>query len=855
MINRTLSLLASLTLVASSLATTTVWSQSRQEDQNKTFINFRNMQIGEYIRFVSKITKKNFIFDENELDFTVTIVSEKAVPTSDVLTALIHQLRIKGFSILEQGNSLIIHKNPAINRPSHVQGDGSPQELSLSETDFITRVYLLNHITAEQLLPIVQPHLSQQSITEILAETQHLIVTDIAANIELLNQLVSALDSPASGFEIGRYVSRTLPIPSLTDLAQRVLTPIAEDRSIVIVPHTPSNSIFIISSRALVQRTINFFQQIDREGGETMLLNFLGSADPSAMEDGLFVESLQTDPILFHSNEEIPFEHPENLTRLLEHRGIQLIDGFPVVTPEDLEQFLSGQNLDNFENENFLGPGAIISEEAHEERFEKNILTKKLTEEEMLDFQGKLGAEADALWQEFATQLGLAAEDHPENKILETRQSDLFNLEDAPGGEEYQKELERLARLLEENDDDNDALVRSKGSQSLAYEGQVFYTYKLEHRTSDTVQGALQSIGNSLRSDKNADEDLINALNSVESIAESNTLVFTTSSLLLPKVLDMIQFVDQPPRQVLIEVLVLDTTINEGLTFGVSHGAQFSHPNAGINWGFNSTRQPNPALPTALSNVTTTAAPNPNDLTGDGFIFGAIGKYIIKGGSAFATTGSLVNALTTESSTKVLMNPQIVVEDNTEGRIVVGQNIAFPVQSAIAADDGSVFTQNFEYRDVGTTLRVKPLIGAGDSITLIISQEMSSTIDNQLAQQAESSTTATAQTTQKSLTETRLHVPNRAFVMMSGMIQDSKSEQRQQIPCLGSLPIIGAAFGETFNTDSRRNLIIFLRPVILDSRKEWMEITDKAQKEYELRSRKRFQSFERKNLFKALQLE
>src|SRR5690606_31166026 len=98
-------------IIAQALPDRSLSSNQGRTPPKTILINFNNVSIIEYIRFISRITNRNFIFDENDLQFNVTIISEEPTTMENVMTALIQELRIHGLYLIEQDNNLIIHKN------------------------------------------------------------------------------------------------------------------------------------------------------------------------------------------------------------------------------------------------------------------------------------------------------------------------------------------------------------------------------------------------------------------------------------------------------------------------------------------------------------------------------------------------------------------------------------------------------------------------------------------------------------------------------------------------------------------------------------------------------------------------
>ena len=79
-------------------------------DAGEHHIEFKDVGIIEFIRFVSKISQVNFIFNHEELQFNVSLSSGKSVTSADVLKALIQMLRVHGFGVSEEENYFVIHR-------------------------------------------------------------------------------------------------------------------------------------------------------------------------------------------------------------------------------------------------------------------------------------------------------------------------------------------------------------------------------------------------------------------------------------------------------------------------------------------------------------------------------------------------------------------------------------------------------------------------------------------------------------------------------------------------------------------------------------------------------------------------
>ncbi len=380
-----------------------------------------------------------------------------------------------------------------------------------------------------------------------------------------------------------------------------------------------------------------------------------------------------------------------------------------------------------------------------------------------------------------------------------------------------------------------------------------FEIYKLQYRKGDQIQQALQAIASSLLEIENntsaakegtenipryalqsAQNELVAAISSTQWLETSNMLVFTGTKAALVKLRALVAELDIKNEQVLIELLLLDTTIADSLTYGVDFGSRFGSDNSAGAQGMNSLGTP---LPATLNgqNFPNAGLLNANNLAlATGFSLGVIGQNLIHCGTAYGSIGALVRAVHDLTDSKVVLNQKILVEDNQPAEIFVGLNVPFKTQS-VANDFGSILTNNFEYRDIGATLKVTPFINKNGLITLQLEQELSTLIGsdvNLLSNNGFQNALGSGPTTRKSNTKTTIFVPNNFFVILSGNVQDETDLIRSNLPCLGGIPIVGALFSNKTNNDSKRALMMFIRPCLVNTKEEIHDQTKRQQDIY-----------------------
>ncbi|MEN9654243.1 MAG: hypothetical protein RL235_355, partial [Chlamydiota bacterium] len=221
-----------------------------------------------------------------------------------------------------------------------------------------------------------------------------------------------------------------------------------------------------------------------------------------------------------------------------------------------------------------------------------------------------------------------------------------------------------------------------------------------------------------------------------------------------------------------------------------------------------------------------TSSPVPSMIPfGTGFDLGVIGQVIKHNGQTFLTLGSLLTALQHDDETSVIMTPKIITQDGRTSNIFVGQNVPF-VGSFVSntATSATVQTANIEYRDVGLNLTVTPVLGNSDIVTLDIALDRTQQITT-LTTATLNNVSAQGIVTSKTNMQTTVHVPDKNFLILSGFVNNSNVKSQSGIPCLGGLPLIGAAFSKSNDTISNSNIVIFLRPHIISSLDDMRRVT------------------------------
>ncbi|MCB1115710.1 MAG: hypothetical protein KDK71_04495 [Chlamydiia bacterium] len=368
-----------------------------------------------------------------------------------------------------------------------------------------------------------------------------------------------------------------------------------------------------------------------------------------------------------------------------------------------------------------------------------------------------------------------------------------------------------------------------------------FLIYKLQYHSGSAIQDAIKLIGQDLAKAKTkVNDNLVDAINTLQWIEVTNSLIATGQAEALGKLKELIKSVDVPLKQVFVEILVIETSLSNNLQFGLRWGSQGQYRNK-FGWGFGGfpseiggVADPLIAFKDNLHSIDATTTPKGSFIpfVSGGGDLGIIGDIVLHKGQSYFALGSLVNAVKDEGDTVIVMNQKIVAQDNKMSTIFTGQNIPYTGSFVSNQSQNTISTSNIEYRDVGVSLSITPVIGNNDVVTLMIEEDISESTNQGDTSSTVSNVTVTGITTNKSSTKTVVSVPDKSFLVLSGSMRDSKVYHKTGIPCLGGLPIIGAAFSDNEKSNNISNLVIFVRPHIIKSFDTYQEITERQEDLY-----------------------
>jgi len=293
----------------------------------------------------------------------------------------------------------------------------------------------------------------------------------------------------------------------------------------------------------------------------------------------------------------------------------------------------------------------------------------------------------------------------------------------------------------------------------------------------------------------------------VEVDEDNNALVVAASAPVVAEIQNVVRKIDRPRRQVLIEAVIAEVTEDQANQLS----AQLLY--ASSDTGGYISRFDDLVLSLVGAGldgeIDSTEASAAASLVPNGGI-GVLGSFDQQSQEGF---GALIQALKSDSETRILSTPSVVTLDNEEATLSVGNEVPFVTGSTTTTANGTAnpFT-TIERQEVGVMLRVIPQINEGSAVRLEIEQESS----NLLAQaQAEFGTEDVI--TSKRTISTNVMVGNGEVLILGGLINESSTESDTRVPFLGDIPFFGRLFRSTSNTGDHAVLMMFIRPTILEN--------------------------------------
>jgi len=252
---------------------------------------------------------------------------------------------------------------------------------------------------------------------------------------------------------------------------------------------------------------------------------------------------------------------------------------------------------------------------------------------------------------------------------------------------------------------------------------------------------------------------------------------------------------DVQEMQVLIEASILEVSLTDELSYG-------------LEWYFKNNDVYKGKLGEGLLDL--------DNKSGIGAIIPGF-SYTISGNSAVS---AVLNALASDSKLNVISSPSLMVLDNRTARITVGDQV--PVKSETATTEAGVIIESIQFKDTGVQLEVTPRINSGGLITMEIRQDVTDVGEPEAA-------TGQRSFRQRNIQST-IAIQNGDTIMLGGLITENATGSESGVPYLRDIPLLGALFGKTSESNRRTELVVLITPRVVQNSSDARLLTEEYRK-------------------------
>lgn len=345
----------------------------------------------------------------------------------------------------------------------------------------------------------------------------------------------------------------------------------------------------------------------------------------------------------------------------------------------------------------------------------------------------------------------------------------------------------------------------------------------------NNIQKTLTSLDADVKADKSIDviylkyakaEDISSILNSVSDRfaaspdgiktvithhEKTNSLIVSSEESNLPGIRNLISKLDIRRAQVLVEAIIVELSETAAQNLGIEtlYTGDGDVP-IGVT-AYDVGSGPN------LLAIAGSAASDGSDATlsqlATSSLLGSQG--LVAGFGDFTGAGNfagILSAVANDQNSNILSTPSVIAMDNTESKLLVGQEIPITTGESLGSSNVNAF-RTTSREEVGIKLEVTPQINEGSSVILKIKQEVSSV--------AGTYASGVDLITNNRTIETTVLADNGQIIVLGGLIDEDIQENISKVPLLGSIPVLGKLFQSSSTQVVKKKLFVFIRPTIL----------------------------------------
>ncbi|MEN9674732.1 MAG: hypothetical protein RIS76_628 [Verrucomicrobiota bacterium] len=815
-------------------------------------VSFQGANIDLIVQWLSETTGKSVV-KHPQAQCQITITSSRKLPVRDAIDLVYRALGLEGFTAIESGSSIFIvpeGKEPRL----------SPELIDSTRTDIpagrqkLVKIFQLKSVPAAEMKEKIKGALSEKATIEINDRSNQVIITDYNENISLVANLINLLDTD----QPGDLTVRVIPLrhASARDLVKEI-TPLYQKMSgkatsepVEVSANERSNSLIILSSEANFRSLERIVATLDTADAQEKTMRLFPLKNADAEDVARQLKELVTDQgsanrnRYFYYGSSEPEKSGGKMNVVADRRRNTVIvqapppqmDGIakmiasldepvggealaPVIRPL---RYVSAVDIEDILNELFLKKqqqrSYFFYDEPPEPTADRDV--------------GRLYGKVRITSEPYSNAIIITANSR-ENLLAVEEVLKQLDVPSSNGESTFRISLKYAKAITVANSINilfakggapalrpvNPTNPQNPQPQQVNQQGstQSQNSTPLERETKDDlyfpwIGGQPENVrSGDARTAARQVSDLVGRVRVVPD-HRSNSVLVSANVHLFPQVLKLVQDLDVPTAQVLIEARIVEVSSDQMDRLGVRWSPDGSKT-------FTAEDYDDSIIGKTRMNYLSGFGGNAdvNNAEGNGITSLRSGVLDVS-----VNLDVLIQFLKKTTDASVLAEPQISIEDNETGKLFVGSQVPFIFQSQ-NTEAGSL-NQSFTYKDVGIILEVIPHINVTGDVLLRIRVESSTIVPGE--------TILGGAVIDARTFRTDMTARNGETLVLGGIIQKQFAETIRKVPVLGDIPGLGWLFKKKDKTAREVELFVFLRPRVIrtadDARKATAEIEAKT---------------------------
>jgi len=837
---------------------------AKKKKSSKVTINLpQTLILKEFIKIISRHTGTVFVYEEKNMRGQMSITAPRnfKVSAEDAFYFFEKILASQGLAMVRKKGSKVVEILTAADaRFSRLPISKDGGKVNAKGGNYVMRLIPIRHADLKGIQATLQPIFSKTGALLVYEPMNMLIVIDVESNVSRIVELINMLDiSAPEGVE---------QIVTLLQIVHNDVTEIHKTVSelfsnIVLNGKPPKfklliearlNSLFIVANRETTAEIIELIEQVDVpvEGATTTIheLQYSDAAKLIPLITTVFPKTSSIKILPFSPfNALIIIANPVTTQQIIDlvdqldiprgNRQIKLhtLQYASATTLAPLLSKIFADKIVAGKGEGKTATGSAVKIIAEPRLNALIIIADRLATDRVLQLIAKLDTVQGTSGE---TQLKLVALENTSAKRMAVLLSKIFSNSVVAGKGEGKTAKASPVKIIEEERLNSLIIIagRLEIEQILSLikkldvfqeSGKIksnFKLYHLRHAVAKDMAVMLKEVTGRItevaRKDEKPKPESQNQSKTVGSGGQTDISISAdeaTNSLLIFAPSDAFTTLDKiiieldvPRMQVYVEALVMEVTLSKSLDLG-------------INWKASGV--------TSGGQVRTGGFPGAGAFTGDSATIAADsstigvlnGNTISIGGNEFFSFGAFVKAVQNNNDVNVLANPQLMIINNPQEGETPNINVVsvVPVSPKTVTSASNITTTEYQFKEVGIKLEIRPQISGENSIRLDIAQESSDVVNPGVD----------AITIFKRTIKTSVIAEDGEIIVLGGLIKEKVARNQNKIPGFGDLPLIGWLFRSKLDQFEKINLLIFIRPTIIRTKKDLEKVNQRASARFE----------------------